>query len=130
MMRLKVLLPTEVLIDQDVSKVTAEAENGCFCLLPKHLDFVATLVPGLLFFESGEGHEAFIGISEGVLVKQGQNVFVSTKDAVTGPDLGTLETAVKEKFLNLTEREENARVAVSKFEADFLRRFLELQQHD
>lgn len=48
-MQLKVLLPTEVLIDEAASKITAEAENGCFCLLPNHVDFVAGLVPGLLF---------------------------------------------------------------------------------
>jgi F-type H+-transporting ATPase subunit epsilon len=37
-MRLKVLLPTMVLVDEAVSKVVAEAENGAFCLLPKHVD--------------------------------------------------------------------------------------------
>ncbi len=46
-MRLKVLLPSQVLIDQEVSKIIAEAENGSFCLLPRHVDFSAALVPGL-----------------------------------------------------------------------------------
>jgi len=44
-MRLKVLLPTEVLMDVEVTKVSAEAENGSFCLLPRHIDFVAALAP-------------------------------------------------------------------------------------
>jgi F-type H+-transporting ATPase subunit epsilon len=127
-MNLKVLLPTEVFLDRKVSKVTAEAENGFFCLLPRHVDFVATLVPGLFSYESEDGREEFIGIGEGVLVKQGSRVFVSAKDAVTGPDLGKLLDAVRDRFRRLNEREESARSAVSKFEADFLSRFLELEK--
>ena len=127
-MKLKVLLPTEILIDEDVSKIVAEAENGSFCLLPKHVDFVAALAPGLLFFESSKAHEEFIAINEGILVKQGHQVLISTRDAIKGPDLGTLREAVKEKFENLDEKERRARSAMAKFEADIARRFLELQK--
>ncbi len=49
-MKLKILLPTEIMLDEEVTKVTAEAGNGSFCLLPRHIDFVAALVPGLLSF--------------------------------------------------------------------------------
>jgi len=68
-MNLKVLLPTEVLIDEEVRKVTAEAENGFFCLLPRHIDFATALIPGLLSFEDSEGRETFVAVDEGVLVK-------------------------------------------------------------
>ena len=51
-MHLKVVLPTKILLELDVLKVNAEAENGMFCLLPHHLDFVATLVPSLISFVS------------------------------------------------------------------------------
>ena len=128
MMRLRVLLPTEVFLDVETTKVIAEAENGFFCLMPKHVDFVAALVPGLLSYESSEGREEFIGIGDGVLVKHGSNVLVSTKDGVVGPDLGTLVRAVRERTQKLREREKSAQAAVSKFEADFLSRFLELEK--
>ncbi len=45
-MKLKVLLPTEIFINEEVEKVVAEADNGYFCLLPRHVDFVSALVPG------------------------------------------------------------------------------------
>ena len=48
-MKLKVLLPTEIFINEEVEKVVAEADNGYFCLLPRHVDFVSALVPGLLY---------------------------------------------------------------------------------
>ena len=50
-MKLTVWLPTEVLLDEEVTRISAEAQNGWFGLLPKHVDFVTALVPGVLTFE-------------------------------------------------------------------------------
>ena len=128
-MNLKVLLPAEVLVQEDVAKVTAEAHNGSFCLLPKHVDFVAALVPGILFFETAGGREAFVAVDEGILVKCGEEVMVSTRTAVRGPDLGQLRRTVEERFKVLDDREKTARSAMVKIEAGFVRRFLEIQRH-
>jgi F-type H+-transporting ATPase subunit epsilon len=129
MMNLKVLLPTEVLVDRAVTKVVAEAENGSFCLLPRHVDFVAALVPGLLAYCTDDGQEVFLGIDEGILVKCGAEVLVSTRHAVQGPDLGTLQRTIDEQFRVLDEKEKMARTAVAKLEANLVRCFLELRQH-
>jgi F-type H+-transporting ATPase subunit epsilon len=126
-MKLKVLLPTEVAVDKEVSKVIAEAENGFFCLLPRHIDFVSALVPGILSFQS-EGKEHFLAVDQGILVKRGSRVLVSTRNAVQAPDLGELERTVEEKFRALDDQEKKARSAAAKLEADFVRRFLELQE--
>jgi F-type H+-transporting ATPase subunit epsilon len=56
-MRLRVLLPTDVLVDREAAKVIAEAANGSFCLLPRHVDFVAALVPGILRYTTPQGEE-------------------------------------------------------------------------
>jgi F-type H+-transporting ATPase subunit epsilon len=128
-MRLKVLLPTEILIDREVTKVTAEAENGSFCLLPRHIDFVAALVPGILLFESAGGKEEYIAVDEGILVKAGKEVLVSTRNAVQASQLGILRQTVEERFLVLDDREKMARSAAAKLEADLVRRFMELGKH-
>jgi F-type H+-transporting ATPase subunit epsilon len=128
-MRLKVLLPTDVLIDAEaVTKVTAEAENGSFCLLPRHIDFVAALVPGLLSFVASDGREEFLAVDEGILVKCGPQVTVSTRNAVRGPDLGRLKQTIEEQFRVLDEHERVARSAVMKLEADLVRRFIEMEK--
>jgi F-type H+-transporting ATPase subunit epsilon len=128
-MNLKVLLPAEVLVQEDVAKVTAEAHNGSFCLLPRHVDFVAALVPGILFFETAGGRETFLAVDEGILVKCGYEVMVSTRNAVRGPDLGELRRTVEERFKVLDDRERTARSTMVKIEAGFVRRFLEIQGH-
>jgi F-type H+-transporting ATPase subunit epsilon len=127
-MNLKILLPAEILLDHDVTKINAEAENGYFCLLPQHVDFVATLVPGILSYES-QGADHFLAVDGGTLVKRGQEVLVSIRNAVRGPELGKLRQVVEEQFEELDEKEKKARTAAAKLEVDLLRRFLELKEH-
>jgi F-type H+-transporting ATPase subunit epsilon len=126
-MRLKVLLPSNVLVDEEVTKVIAEGEDGSFCLLPRHIDFVAALSAGLLSFVSNHGGEEFLAIDEAVLVKCGAEVLVSAKDGVRGPDLGELTQTVEKVFKRLDEREEKSRIALAKLEASLIRRFVELE---
>ena len=125
-MRLKVLLPTEVLIDHPVSKVIAEAENGCFCLLPHHIDFLTALTPGILLFESEAGAETFLAVDEGILVKCGAEVLVSTRNAVQGKDLAHLKQQVVQQFREVDEQERLTRSALAQLEASLARRFMDL----
>jgi F-type H+-transporting ATPase subunit epsilon len=125
-MHLKLLLPTEILIDQTVTKVTAEAENGSFCLLPNHIDFVAALVPGILSFESETGEEFFLAVDEGILVKQGAVVRVSVRNAVRGENLESLQQQVQQQFRQLDEQEKLARSVLVRLETSFVREFIEL----
>ena len=129
-MNLKILLPTEVLLDETVTKIVAEAENGAFCLLPRHVDFVTALVPGILCFTTERDKERFAAHGEGILVKSGQYVRVSTRNGVGGDDLGTLRQLVTQRFRVLDDRERVARSAMAKLEADFFRRFVEFGERE
>jgi len=117
-MKLKVILPMRIFLDQEVTKVTAEAANGSFCLLPKHIDFVAALVPGIISFESEKGME-YLAVDEGVLVKRASEVRVSTRRAVRSKDLGKLKSIVTQEFKTLDEKEKKTRSILAKLEADF-----------
>ncbi len=126
MMNLKVLIPTVVLINREVTKVIAEAENGHFCLLPNHVDFVAALVPGILSFTTETVVEIFVAVDEGILVKCGHEVLVSTRNAIEGNNLETLKQTVAEQFQILDEKEKLTRSALAQFEASMMRHFQEL----
>lgn len=129
MMRLKVILPTEIYLDRDVSKVVAEGGDGSFCLLPNHVDFVSALVPSLFAYETEAGEEIFLAVDEGTIVKQGNEVHVSTWGAVQGPDLGTLRQTIDEQFRTADERERKTQTALASLEANFIRRILEMEEH-
>ena len=125
-MNLKILLPAEVLFSEKVSKVVAEAANGFFCLLPHHVDYTAALVPGVFIYETAE-EENYLAIDVGTLVKKGDEILVSVRNAVRGSELGKLKLAVVKQFKELDEREKKARSAAAKLEVDLLRRFIELR---
>ncbi|MGD2079513.1 MAG: F0F1 ATP synthase subunit epsilon [Nitrospirota bacterium] len=127
-MTLKVLLPGEKLVEAEVAKVVAETGGGSFCLLPRHVDFAASLPPGILYFEPGEGEGEYMALDEGVLVKAGGEVLVAARDAVRGVPLGELRDTVEKRYRVLDERQRSARSAVARLEAGFVRRFIELKE--
>ncbi|MFW6154498.1 MAG: F0F1 ATP synthase subunit epsilon [Planctomycetota bacterium] len=125
-MQLQVLLPTRVEVDEEVAAVTAEGAEGSFTLLERHVDLVSALGPGLLSFRTTGGDETFLAVDVGVLVKCGGDVRVSTSRAVRGA-LGELRQAVEADFRRLSEHQQQARTASEKIQADFIRRFIELE---
>lgn len=128
-MRLRVYLPTRTAVDEEVDKVGADGMEGRFQLLPRHVDYVTALQPGILqYWVNGE--ERLLAVNGGVLAKQGEEVLVSTPDAMEGESLEELHQAVGEAFQDLDERERRAYQAVQKMEADFVRRFVELEDYE
>lgn len=129
-MNLKVLLPFEVFTDKTgVLRIVAETHEGSFGLLPRRLDCVAAIVPGILVFETEADGETCIAVDEGVLVKSGTDVLVSVRNAIGGTDLGKLREAVEQQFLNLDEQEKSVRSILAKLESGFVRRLAEFH-HD
>ena len=127
-MKLKVLLPFQVFAEKDgVKRIVAETQQGSFGILPHRLDCVAALVPGILTYETETEGEAYIAIDEGVLVKTGAEVLVSVRNAVLGRVLGKLRETVDRQFLNLDEREKNARAVLAKLETKLVRHLLEFR---
>jgi len=125
-MKLKVLLPNQIILDQPVTKIIAEAVNGSFCLLPRHIDLVTALTPGILSFTLPSGEEQFMAIDEGILIKCQQEVLVSTLNAVQSDNLETLKQAIENQFYILDEQEKATRSALTKFEANIIRHFQEM----
>ena len=125
-MKLKVLVPTKVFLVATVKQVNAEGKNGAFGLLEDHIDFVTALAPGILSYRSEEGEETFIAIDEGILVKCGQEILVSTERAVKDADLETLHQKVEQEFRHLNEQEKLTRTALARLEAGLARGILEI----
>lgn len=129
-MKLKVLLPFRIFAEKTgVSRIVAETREGSFGILPRRLDCVAALAPGILIYENASEGEVYLAVDEGVLIKTGLDVLVSVRNAIAGTDLGTLRDSVEQEFLNLDEREQSVRSALAKMESGFIRRLAEFH-HD
>jgi len=127
-MNLKILLPFGIFASHDrVLRIVAETRAGSLGLLPRRLDCVAALVPGILMYETEAGGAAYLAVDEGVLVKTGAEVRISVRHAAGGTTLEGLHAKVKRDFMLVDEREREVHAALAKIEAGFIGRFVEFQ---
>ena len=127
-MELEVLLPDRVFAhERDVSRIVVETTQGSLGLLPRRLDFIAALVPGILAFETAAGGEVFVAVGEGILVKSGAQVRVSVRRALAGGDLAHLRDSVEREFRTLADDARSQRAVLAKLETGFLSRLATLR---
>lgn len=126
-MDLKILLPYKVFADiKNVDSIVAETSEGSFGFLPQRLDCVAVLVPGIFTYKTDKVH--YIAVDEGLLVKAGDQVMVSVRNAVGGVELGKLADTIKNEFASISADEEKVRYMASRLETGFLSRLKKFQQ--
>ncbi len=121
-------LPSRVLFEGRADRLRGEAEDGGFGILPNHVDFVTALVPSVLLIAQTGGPERIFGIDEGVLVKKGHTVEIAVRRGVESDDLDSLHDLVGGTFAELEDEERSARAALSRLEADMVRRFASLRK--
>ncbi|HLV11307.1 MAG TPA: F0F1 ATP synthase subunit epsilon [Trueperaceae bacterium] len=121
-MRLLLSVPTGVLVDEAVTKVSAESDRGSFTMLPRHADGAVLLVPGLLSYVTAAGEEVFVAVDEGVMVKAGPEVRAACRRAVVAGALESAEAALAERLRSQDEHEKRAKAALLRLEAEVLRR--------
>jgi F-type H+-transporting ATPase subunit epsilon len=61
---LRVVTPSRMLLDEEVDEVTAPGEVGEFGVLPNHIAFLSTLVPGELSYKQ-DGSKTILVVSGG-----------------------------------------------------------------
>jgi F-type H+-transporting ATPase subunit epsilon len=128
-MNLRILLPFQIFAEKKgVLRIVAESREGSFGLLPHRLDCVAALEPGILTYETEAEGEVYVAVDEGVLIKTGQDVLVSVRDAIFGTELSQLQEAVEKEFLTLDETEKKIRSVMAKLETGLIRRLAEFQK--
>jgi F-type H+-transporting ATPase subunit epsilon len=129
LMHLKVLLPYGMFADQDgVARIVADTRGGSCGLLPRRLDCVAALVPGILVYQCESQPETYLAVDEGVLVKAGREVLISVRRAVSGSDLGQLRAAVAQEFLVRDAEQESLRSSLLKIESSLISRLAALHR--
>jgi F-type H+-transporting ATPase subunit epsilon len=118
-MHLKILLPFGVFEEmQNVKSIVMETSEGAFGLLQQRQDCVAALVPGILTYETEKEH--YVAIDEGIMMKAGQEVLVSVRNAIRGANLEELHESVEKAFKQLDEKETEMRTVMAKMESGFI----------
>lgn len=126
-MHLAIYTPEKLVVQETVDKLVAEANNGSFCLEPRHVDFLANLVPGIFMYWIGS-EEHLLAVNNGILVKKADQVMISVRQAVKGNSLEELENVVRKRFKMIDQKERETQLALEHLQADFVKRFVEFQK--
>jgi F-type H+-transporting ATPase subunit epsilon len=125
--RLLLSVPTGVVVDAKVAKVSGESDRGSFTILPRHADGAMVLRPGLFSYVGEDGSEVFVAVDEGVLVKADRDVRVACQRAVVAGDLENARSALAQRLHGVSEHERKAKSVLMALEAEVLRRLGELR---
>ncbi len=129
LMNLKVLVPYGVFAARTgVARIVAATRAGSVGLLPRRLDCVAALVPGILVYQCEGQPETYLAVDEGTLVKAGPEVLVSVRNAVAGTDLVQLRAAVDGELRGRAAAEQQLRAELSRIETAFVSRVAALHR--
>jgi F-type H+-transporting ATPase subunit epsilon len=123
---LTILLPDEILLSTQATKVGGDAVNGSFVVLPRHIDFVTALVPSILYFGNETNSPTYVAVDRGMLVKRDRTVWVSVLRAIVGDDLDHLDQIVEQEFRQLDEQQKQTQTTLTRLEISFMRGLVDL----
>jgi F-type H+-transporting ATPase subunit epsilon len=129
LMQLKVLLPYGVFADHAaVERIVVQTREGSHGLLPRRRDCMALLVPGILLYQCAGQPEACAAVDEGLMVKMGEQVVLSVRNAVAGTDLAQLRAALANDFGRRERDERDMREVLARIETRFISQVADLRR--
>lgn len=120
-MRLRIITPLSVVVDEDIDSLRAEDASGSFGILPGHAPFVTALEVSILSWRIAE-HERFCALRGGVMtVGAASAIDIATREAVTGDDLATLGSEVLARFQSDADTERSEHVETMRLQFNAIR---------
>lgn len=121
MIQFKVHTPIGTILDLPVKKVDLEGLGGFWTLLPKHVDFVNALVPGIVTYTTEDEKTLYIACNRGVIVKKRHEVTISTPLAVLGNDLDELTRTIEIDFKQMEEERKEVSTTMARLEIGLIK---------
>ena len=107
-MRLRIITPLSVVVDEDILSLQAEDASGAFGVLSGHAPFVTSLAISIVSWRVAEAvaeavasakEERFCALRGGVMtIGKASHIDIATREAILGEDLGTLDAEVLARF--------------------------------
>ena len=126
-MTLRISTPIGETLEVKTSQVDFEAIDGFFTLLPRHMDMISALKPGILSYKVN-GQKSYVACNKGVLVKKNDIVSVSTKLAILGTNLKELEEKIATDFKAMEQERKEVNLAMAKLELGLTKGILSLKE--
>lgn len=114
-MKLKILTPSQIIVDTVIDKVDFEALDGYFTLLPKHIDFINSLKQTIIQYQV-QNKIYYVACDRGVVVKKSDEVTISTSFAVLDNNLEKLKKTIEIDFKQMEQERKEVLVSMSRLE--------------
>lgn len=126
-MKLRIVTPLAVVVDEaDIRSLRAEDASGSFGILPRHADFLTCLTISVASWQRADGSQRHCAVRRGVLsVRGGDEVVISTREAVASDDLAELEAAVLDRFRADRDVERTEKVEGTRLQLNAIRQILQ-----
>lgn len=128
MMTLTVYLPFQILIQQPIQKITFESIDGFHTILPKHIDYATALKTGIVRYQDKNGQTGYLACDEGILIKKGKNISLSTRLGIKNNNLKELENVIKTDFKKMEETRKESNKTMAQLELTLARGLLQLNK--
>ena len=123
-MRLRIVTPLSVIVDEDIDSLRAEDASGSFGILPGHAPFLTALTISIVSWRQA-GRERFCAVRGGALtVADGAPVAITTREAIVGDDLATLDAEVLARFRSDADAERIDHVDTVQLQLNVIRRMV------
>lgn len=122
-MRLRIVTPLSVVVDEDIDSLRAEDESGSFGILSGHAAFLTALKISIVSWRKDES-ERFCAVRGGVMTvdsKPATVIDIATREAVAGDDLTTLDSEVLARFQSDADEERMEHVETVRLQLNAIR---------
>lgn len=125
-MKLYMGTPLGSILNCEINKIIVECLDGYHTLLPKHIDFVSAIKPGIVIYTDNKNEEKYAACHQGIIVKKGAAVTITTRHAILGNTLDELKTVILQEFKRDDEKRKELNSAMARLELGLLRGFKQL----
>lgn len=120
-MRLRIVTPLSVVVDEDIDSLRAEDTSGGFGIRNGHAPFLTALTVSIVSWRS-ENKERFCAVRGGVLnMSDSSALDISTREAVVGDSLATLDSEVLARFRSDVDAEKVEHVETVQMQLNVIR---------
>ena len=129
-MQLKVITPSEIVTSCSIQKIMIEGIDGFRTLLPKHIDFITALKSGIMTYVTEDNQTIYLACNQGLFVKCGDQVSISTPWAVTSQNLSHLKQRIKQAFQEMEQERKEVGVSMARLEIGLTKGLMQLRQEE
>ena len=128
MITLRISLPFQILVNEQIQKITVESVDGFHTLLPKHIDYATALKTSIVQYINKKGVTCYVACDEGILIKKGENISLSTRLGIKSNNLKELKKIIETTFKRMEEDRKETNKTLTKLELTLARGLMELNK--